>query len=74
MRFNPEDYLKAFPRETNKPMKVEVVNQGNVIEEAQPENKAVVKADPEGPGSVIEDAPPVEVAADPAQEGADNGN
>ena len=73
MRFNPDDYLKAFPRETNKPMKVEVVNQGNVIEEAQPENKAVVKADPEGPGNVIEDAPD-QAPASAAQEGADNGN
>ena len=71
MRFSAENYLKAFPRETNKPMKVEVVNQGNVIEEAGP-----VKQDPAAPGTVTEDAPAAADQADEpaAQEGADSGN
>lgn len=73
MRFNPDDYLKAFPRETNKPMKVEVVNQGNVIEEAQPVNKGTIQGDPEGPGNVISEAPDADDAADQAQEGAEDG-
>lgn len=63
MRFSNENYLKAFPRENKKPVKVEVV--GNVIEEAEKVNK---KEDPEQPaaGNVIEDAPEI-------QEGEDNG-
>lgn len=63
MRFSNENYLKAFPRENKKPVKVEVV--GNVIEEAE---KGIKKEDPEPPaaGNVIEDAPEI-------QEGEDNG-
>ena len=64
MRFSNANYLKAFPRENKKPVKVEVV--GNVIEEAenvQPKKPDPAPAIPE-PGNVIED---VEI-----QEGADN--
>ena len=64
MRFSNANYLKAFPRENKKPVKVEVV--GNVIEEAenvQPKKPDPTPATPE-PGNVIEDAE--------IQEGADN--
>ena len=65
MRFSEKNYLKAFPRENKKPVKVEVV--GNVIEEAenvQPKKPDPAPATPE-PGNVIEDAE--------IQEGAEDG-
>ena len=55
MRFSEKNYLKAFPRENKKPVKVEVV--GNVIEEAeklQPKEPDPAPATP-GPGNVIEE-------------------
>lgn len=64
MRFNAENYLKAFPRDNNKPVKVEVVNKpGNVIEEAEkaPEPEPEIE-DQETPEEILE------------QEGAENGN
>ena len=56
MRFSNANYLKAFPRENKKPIKVEVI--GNVIEEAekvQPKKPDPAPATSE-PGNVIEDA------------------
>ena len=66
MRFSEKNYLKAFPRENKKPVKVEVV--GNVIEEAEKlqTKKPSLAPDSEAPeaGNVIEGAE--------NQEGADN--
>lgn len=65
MRFNASNYEKAFPRNKEKPVKVEVVNKpGNVIEEAE------VTPEPD-PEPEIEDQ---EGPEDLGQEGAENGN
>lgn len=69
MRFSNANYLKAFPREANKPVKVEVVR-GNVIEEAEQAPAQQIQ-EPEA-GNVIGEA---ELAPEePEQEGADNGD
>ena len=66
MRFREEDYLKAFPRETKKPVKVEVV--GDVLEGSTPEPK---KEGPASAGVLEGSKPDPEIPADP--EGSDEG-
>lgn len=67
MRFNGDNYLKAFPRE-DKPAAPATPAAGSVIEEAEKQEvKKTIKESE--PGSVVDDA------ADPEQEGSeDDGN
>ena len=62
MRFSEKAYLKAFPREDRKPVKVEV-GPGNVVEEAEkiPTKKIMKDPEPEQIGDVIEEAPEPEI-------------
>ena len=69
MRFREEDYLKAFPRENKKPVKVEVV--GNVLEGAAPEHKDPAHKEPEPAGVLEGSKPDPDIPADP--EGSDDG-
>ena len=67
MRFNDDNYRKAFPRE-DKPVKQESAPAGSVIEEAEKQEvkKTIKESEPD---SVIDDA------AEPEQEGSeDDGN